>query len=107
MEYIYTFVGGSPDFKWLSKREFRLQFGLAEALGYLEQIRGTLISEARDHRHPGCFYTGLRHAFAEIDGLGKLYKGAYGKENTAANAIAFGIDYLGRVNPLYNNLFGV
>jgi len=76
MEYIYTFVGGSPDFKWLSKREFRLQFGLAEALGYLEQIRGTLISEARDHRHPGCFYTGLRHAFAEIDGLGKLYKGA-------------------------------
>lgn len=107
MEYIYTFVGGSPDFKWLSKQDFRRQFGLVGALGYLEQIHGTLRGEARDQRPPGCFYTGLRHVFAEIDGLGKLYKGEYGKDDTAANAINFGTDYLGRVNQLYNNLFGI
>ena len=107
MEYIYTFVGGSPDFRWLSKGQFRLQFGLKQALGYLEQIRGTLSGEAKDRRQPGCFYTGLRHAFAEIDGLGKLYKGEYGKDNTAANAIAFGVDYLGRINPRYKDVFGL
>jgi hypothetical protein len=107
MEYIYTFVGGSPDFEWLSKKGFRRRFGLVEAVGYLQQIRGTLVSEARDRRSPVCFYTGLRHAFAEIDGLGKLHQGEYGKGNTAANAVAFGTDYLGRVNARYKDIFGL
>jgi len=107
MEYIYTFVGGTPDFVWLSQREFRRRFGIKQAVGYLEQVRGTLIGEARDRRGLGCFYTGLRHAFAEIDGLGKLYKGEYGKGDTAANAVAFGTDYLGRLNSQYKHLFGL
>ena len=107
MEYIYTFVGGNPDFEWLTKRGFRLRFGLVEAVGYLHQIRGTLVGEAKDHRSPGCFYTGLRHAFAELDGLGKLYEGEFGKDNTAANAVVFGTEYLGRVNARYKDIFGV
>ena len=107
MEYVYTFVGGSPDFVWLSKRDFRRRFGLPEAAGYLQQIRGTLVSEAKVRRCPGCFYTGLRHAFAELDGLGKLYKGAYGTHNTARNAVEFGVDYLGRVNSRYKDIFGI
>ena len=56
---------------------------------------------------PGCFYTGLRHVFAEIDGLGKLYKGEYGKAHTAWNAVHFGKDYLGRVNAKYEQVFGL
>jgi hypothetical protein len=107
MEHIYTFVGGSPDFVMLSQKEFRRRFGINQAIGFLKQIRGTLTGEARDHRRPGCFYTGLRHAFAEIDGLGKLYKGEYGKSNTAANAIAFGKNYLGRINPRYQAVFAL
>lgn len=107
MEYIYTFVGGSPDFEWLSKHDFRRRFGLPEALGFLKQIRGTLATEAGSHRRPGAFYTGLRHAFAELDGLGKLYAGEYARDNTAANAIKFGTKYLGRVNPRYRSIFGL
>jgi len=107
MEYIYTFVGGHPDYVWLSKGAFYRQFGLTQALGYLERIRGTLAHEAKQERCKKCFYTGLRHAFADIDGLGKLYNGAFGPESTAPNAIAFGIRYLGWINDRYKNLFGL
>jgi hypothetical protein len=107
MEYIYTFVGGTPDFVWLSQGEFRRRFAVQNAVGYLEQVRGTLASEARDKRSSGCFYTGLRHAFAEIEGLGKLYRGEFSSRNTAVNAIRFGRDYLGRVNSDYKNAFGL
>jgi hypothetical protein len=107
MEYIYTFVGGSFGYRWLSKQKFRRQFGLSEALGYLQQIRGSLIGEARDHRYPVGLYTGLRNAFAELDGLGKLYEGSYGTENTATNAVSFGTHFLARVNRLYEHVFGL
>jgi len=50
---------------------------------------------------------GLRHVFAEIDGLGKIYKGEFGKGNTAKNAVAFGTRYLGKVNRKYKKLFGL
>ena len=107
MEYIYTFVGGTPDFVWLSQAGFRKRFGTSNAVGYLEQVRHSLAAEARDNRARGCFYTGLRSTFAEIEGLGKLYLGEYGKRNTAENAIRFGRKYLGAVDADYQHLFGL
>src|SRR5437667_2533607 len=87
--------------------EFRKRFGLDQAVGFLGQVKGSLVREAKELPGEGHFYTGLRHAFAEIDGLGKLFQGEAGKQDSAANAIAFGEEYLGRVNDRYRHLFGL
>src|SRR5947209_13482769 len=90
--------GWGKDFQWMSVAEFNRSFSVGQAVGFLAQITGTLQQEAIALPREGDFYTGIRHAFAEIDGLGKLLCGEQGKENTAQHAIAFGAEYLGRVN---------
>ena len=99
--------GWGKDFKWLSIAEFELTFSTEQATGFLGEIEKTLREEARDRTEGGFFYTGLRHVFAEIDGLGKLYAGERGTKNTADNAIQFANDYLGRVDKRYRVLYGL
>jgi hypothetical protein len=98
--------GWGKDFKWMSVAEFNRSFSVTKALAFLDQVKATLRKEATNLPQ-GAYYTGLRHVFAEIDGLGKLYRGERGPQNTAENAIAFGTGYLGRVNQLYRDLFGL
>ena len=91
----------------MSVAEFHRSFSVGQAVGFLAQIKGTLQQEAIVLPREGDFYTRIRHVFAEIDGLGKLLCGEQGKENTAQNAIAFGTEYLGRVNGRYGKMFGL
>jgi len=107
MEYIYMHTGRDGVFEWVSKTAFQQRFKVLNAIAYLKQVRHSLQKEALRERASGHFYTGVRHAFAEIDGLGKFYLGEEGKRNTTANAIAFGENYLGRVDERYKELFGL
>jgi hypothetical protein len=91
----------------MSVAEFNRIFTVKQAIGYLGQIERVLKKEALDDSEEGYFYTGLRHVFAEIDGMGKLYQGERGTGNTTENAIAFGTEYLGRINPCYKCLYGL
>jgi hypothetical protein len=90
----------------MSLAEFHRTFTVSKAVALLSQIEGTLRKEARKVAE-GHYYSGLRHAFAEIDGLGKLYCGERGTSNTAKNAICFGRDYLTLANSSYRDLFGL
>jgi hypothetical protein len=99
--------GWGKDFKWMSVAEFKRSFTTKQAAGFLEEIKKTLVHAARDFSEDGDFYTAIRHTFAEVDGLGKLYCGEYGKDNTAKNAIAFASEYLGQVDGRYKELFGL
>jgi hypothetical protein len=100
-------LGWGKDFKWMSVAEFERTFSIGQAAGFLGQIEKTLRNEALDRSERGLFYTGFRHVFAEIDGLGKLYVGERGTQNTVENAIAFAREFLGRVNPRYRDLYGL
>jgi len=90
----------------MSVAEFNRSFTVGQAIAFLRQIKGTLQKEAKG-LPKGYLYTGLRHAFAEIDGLGKLYCGERGKADTAPNAIVFARKYLGRIDDDYKELFGL
>ncbi|MFO0916867.1 MAG: hypothetical protein U0872_00950 [Planctomycetaceae bacterium] len=100
-------LGWGKDFKWMSVNEFKKTFSIDQAVGFVGQIKKTLEEQARDHPHQSDFYTGLRHVFAEIDGMGKLYCGEQGRDNTAQNSISFATEYLGRVDPRYQKVFGL
>jgi hypothetical protein len=91
----------------MSVAEFNRSFSIQKAVAFLKQISGTLRKEAKCRADTACFYTGLRHVFAEIDGLGKLYRGARSKTDTAQNAIAFATEYLGRIDDRYRHVFGL
>ncbi len=99
--------GPGKDFKWMSVAEFERTFSVGQALGFLGQIETTLQEEGLDLTQGSYFYTGLRHVFAEIDGLGKLYAGERGTRNTVENAIRFAKDYLGRLDSRYRSLYGL
>lgn len=100
-------LGWGKDFKWMSVAEFNRTFSIDQAAGFLAQIENTLRKEARDLTERGFFYTGLRHVFAEVDGLGKLYVGERGTKNTVENAISFATEYLGRVDRRYRDAYGL
>jgi hypothetical protein len=100
-------LGPGKDFKWMSVAEFERTFSVKQAVGFLGQIENTLRKEGMDLSEEGYFYTGLRHVFAEIDGLGKLYAGERGTTNTVENAILFATEYLGRVDGRYRDLYGL
>ena len=91
----------------MSLAEFRRSFSVGQAVAYLQAIREWLRADAITHYREGHFYMPLRHAFAEIDGVAKLYAGARHKGDTAPNTVAFGMEYLARVNPRYRELFGL
>jgi hypothetical protein len=91
----------------MSLTEFRRSFSVNQAVAYLQSIRNWLRADAITHYREGHFYTPLRHAFAEIDGVAKLYAGARGKGDTAPNTVGFGAEYLARVNPRYRDIFGL
>jgi len=100
--------GPGKDFRWMSVAEFRRSFTKGQAVGYLRVIQNhALRGDARDAYREGHFYTPLRIAFAEIDGVAKLYAGERGKGDTARHTVEFGKKYLGRVNPRYRDLFGL
>jgi hypothetical protein len=110
MRRIWVYQGDlewGKDFNWMSVAEFERSFSIEQAVGFLGQIEKTLRREALDHSEGGFFYTGFRHVFAEIDGLGKLYVGERGTHNTVENAIAFAREFLGRVDTRYRDLYGL
>src|SRR5262249_55341397 len=92
---------------WMSVAEFNRSFAVEHAAAYVGQVRKILRGEALDYSEKSHFYRGLRNVFAEIDGMGKLFRGERGTRNTAENGVAFGVDYLGRVNPRYKELYGL
>jgi hypothetical protein len=98
--------GPGTDFEWITQTQFMRTFTPARAVAYLAQVRVTLAREATNLPE-GNFYTGIRHAFAEIDGLGKLLRGNFGPEGTAQNAIEFGRAYLSRIDQRYEPLIGL
>jgi hypothetical protein len=100
-------LGRGKDFKWMSLAAFKRTFSVAQAIGFIGQIRKSVQQEAKELPREGDFYIPIRFTFPEIDGLGKLFRGEPGKGDTAANAVAFGTEYLGRVNPRYRQLFGL
>jgi hypothetical protein len=91
----------------MSLAEFERTFSVRQAVGFLSQVAITLRQEALDLTEAGRFYTGLRHVFAEIDGLGKFYAGEHGTKDTVENAVGFGKEYLGRSDPRYRDLYGL
>lgn len=99
--------GWGKDFRWTSLTEFRRSFSVQQAVGYLGAIQHALRRDAKEGYREGQFNISLRHAFAEIDGVAKLYCGERGKRDTAQHAVEFGEKYLGRVNPRYRELFGL
>src|SRR5215472_4682333 len=105
MHYVYMFSGGDPDFVWVSKRQFKKRFRLANAVGFLETIRNRIQTERG--RRKTDYYCGLRQIFAELDGLGKLCRGEEGPGNTAANAVLYGGKYLALINQRYADLYGL
>jgi hypothetical protein len=94
------------DFEWITKTQFTKTFAPALAVAYLARVRDSLVREATGLPE-GNFYTGIRHAFAEIDGLGKLLRGNYGPEDNAGNVIAFGTTYLAQIDERYEPLIGL
>jgi len=110
MRSIYVYqgeLGPGKDFKWMSLAEYRRSFTVAQAIGYIGQIRKSIQQEARDLPREGDFYSPIRFTLPEIDGMGKLFCGEHGVGTTAANAVAFGTEYLGRVDARYRQLFGL
>jgi hypothetical protein len=110
MRRIWACLGNyrrQTDYHWMSVAEFNRSFTIEHPAAYVGQVRKILRSEALDYSEKSHFYRGLRNVFAEIDGMGKLYCGERGTGNTAENAIAFGIEFLGRVTPRYKKLFGL
>ncbi|MCI0379571.1 MAG: hypothetical protein L0215_18335 [Gemmataceae bacterium] len=100
-------VGWGKDFERTSEAQFNRTFSVSKALAFVDQIKHTLEKEAMIPPGEARYYTGLRHVFAEIDGMGKLYRGKRGKVDTAVSAVRFGKDYLGRVDSRYRILFGL
>lgn len=94
------------DFEWITTSEFMRAFTPALAVAYLARVRESLVREATGLPE-GNFYTGIRHAFAEIDGLGKLLRGNFGPRETTENAIEFGRVYLSQIDPRYKPLIGL
>lgn len=107
-EFVYMFTGDQRplhDYAWVSKKRFLREFDVHLAIGFLKTIQDR-ISRERGRRSTD-FYCAIRHVFAELDGLGKLYMGEEGPENTTKNAVEYGKKYLGQVDRRYRNIYGL
>lgn len=110
MRRIWACLGNyrrQTDYQWMSVAEFDRCFTVEHAAAYVGQVRRILRGEALDYSEKSHFYRGLRNVFAEIDGMGKLYRGERGTRNTAENGVAFGVEYLGRIDLGYKELYGL
>lgn len=107
MAQIYMFTGNPEpfrDYRLVSTREFFATFGPTEAAGYLNTVRDRIRTEPPSDV---AFFSAIRHIFCELDGAGKLYCGNRSKGETSQGLIAFGVRFLGRVNPAYRALWGL
>jgi len=91
---------------FLNKKDFFTSFNVDDAKTFLKQIKESFW-EVDKCRPRGAFYSALRYCFAEIDMLGKFYKGEVSTKNTAENSIAFMKRYMGSVNKRYKKLAGL
>ena len=105
MYSIYTHKANGQQL-FLNKKESFSRFDLKDAKSFLKQIKDSF-REVNEYRLRGAFYSGLRYCFAEIDMLGKFYKGEISTQNTAENSIAFIKRYMGSVNNRYKKLAGL
>lgn len=107
MVQIYMFTGNPEpfrDFRLVSAREFFATFGPAQAAEYLNTIRNRIRDEPPSD---AAFFSAIRHIFCELDGAAKLYCGTRGKRDTSQALIAFGVQFLGRVDRQYRALWGL
>ena len=105
MYSIYTHKANGQQLS-LNKKAFFSSFDINDAKAFLKQIKESFW-EVDKCRPRGAFYSALRYCFAEIDMLGKFYKGEVSTKNTAENSIAFMKRYMGSVNERYKKLAGL